>query len=81
MTLVRGLLLMLVINVVVAQKNLEEVPVQPDFDVHKVSVMAMLTQCCDKDWVQVTLRVCSSLEQRLRQPSLPGPLADMGTFS
>ncbi|XP_060246559.1 beta-lactoglobulin isoform X2 [Meriones unguiculatus] len=36
MALESGLLLMLVINISLAQKILEEVPVQPDFDAHKV---------------------------------------------
>ncbi|CAH6788717.1 Gm13539 [Phodopus roborovskii] len=36
MTLVRGWLLLLAFNIDLAQKNLEEVPVQPDFDAHKV---------------------------------------------
>lgn len=36
MTLVRVWLLFLAFNIDLAQKNLEEVPVQPDFDAHKV---------------------------------------------
>lgn len=36
MTLVRGWLLFLAFNINLAQKNLEEVPVQPDFDSRKV---------------------------------------------
>ncbi|XP_063140881.1 beta-lactoglobulin [Rattus norvegicus] len=36
MTLVRVWLLVLSFNIDLAQKNLEEVPVQPDFDAHKV---------------------------------------------
>lgn len=55
MTLVKGLLLLLAINLGLGQKHLEAVPVQPDFDVHKVSVMARLTLCWDKDWVQGVL--------------------------
>lgn len=51
MALVRVWVLVLAFNTDLAQKNLEEVPVQPDFDAHKVSVMARLTQCWDKDWV------------------------------
>lgn len=52
MTLVKGWLLLLSFNVDLAQKNLEEVPVQPDFDAHKVSVTARPSQCWDEDWVQ-----------------------------
>lgn len=55
MTLVKGLLLLLAINLGLTQKHLEAVPVQSDFDVHKVSVMARLTRCWDKDWVQGVL--------------------------
>lgn len=33
-------MLFMAFNIDLAQKNLEEVPVQPDFDAHKVSVTA-----------------------------------------
>lgn len=40
MTLARGWLLLLAFNIDLAQKTLREVPVQPDFEAHEVSVMA-----------------------------------------
>jgi hypothetical protein len=52
MALVRVWVLVLAFNTDLAQKTLEEVPVQLDFDAHKVSVMARPTQCLDKDRVQ-----------------------------
>lgn len=52
MTLVRVWLLFWAFNIDLAQKNLEEVPVQPDFDAHKVSVTARPSPCWDEDWVQ-----------------------------
>lgn len=59
MTLVRAWLLFVAFNIDLAQKNLEEVPVQPDFDAHKVSrVMAgsslragVRTGCSVTAWV------------------------------
>lgn len=59
MTLVRGWLLFLAFNINLAQENLEEVPVQPDFDSRKVSVMARPRLSA---WMRtghsITLRVC-----------------------
>lgn len=52
MTLVRVWLLVLSFNIDLAQKNLEEVPVQPDFDAHKVSTMARPSQFWDEDRMQ-----------------------------
>lgn len=58
MTLMRAWLLFMAFNIDLAQKNLEEVPVQPEFDAHKVSVTAgsklragVRTGCSVAAWV------------------------------
>lgn len=80
MTLVRGWLLFLAFDIDLAQKNLEEVPVQPDFDARKVSVTARPSQGWDEDWVQVTLSVCSS-RGRGSGSLHSGALADTGSIN
>ena len=76
MTLLRAWLLFVAFKIDLAQKNLEEVPVQPDFDAHKVSVTAGPSlQCWGKDWVQ-----CLSMGV-LKYPDFPGALGDTATIN
>lgn len=81
-TLVRVWLQALAFSTNLAQESLEEVPVQPDFDAHKVSVMARPTQCWNKDWVPLQGPTEGMLqpEQRLRQCGRPREHSLWGPF-